>query len=202
VTEQPGLFALPDPPPAPPVRAPRDRGRRGERWTRTVVADLHVVDSRALREAAHSRLSEGIVIDLGPADDDPDLLDMHEEITTSDAAAIRWWVEPTTGVWPQLAEALQLEAVDLDATDEGPRRVRARWAVTVRITDAHLLRQPEPGSDLADETFPELWNRAADPYAPLAGLPGATWEPTALEVTREIRGSRRQDAAGEEGVRS
>ena len=99
-------------------------------------------------------------------------------------------VEPTTGTWPQLAEELQLEAVDLDATDEGPRRVRARWAVTVRITDAHILRQSAPGSDLADETFPEFWNRAADPFAPLVGLPGATWEPTALEVTREIRGSR------------
>ena len=49
---------------------------------------MHVVDTRALREAAHSRLSEGIVIDLGAADDDPDLLDIHEEITTSDAATI------------------------------------------------------------------------------------------------------------------
>ena len=56
--------------------------------------------------------------------------------------------------------------------------------MTVTIADAHLLRQPRPGPDLADETFPEFWNRAADPFAPLTGLPGATWEPTAVEVAR------------------
>ena len=72
MTEQPGLFALPDPPSAPPARAPRDRGRRGEHWTRTVVADLHIVDSRALREATYRLLSESITINLGPANDDPD----------------------------------------------------------------------------------------------------------------------------------
>lgn len=200
MTEQPGLFALPDPPPAPPVRVSVGRGRRGERWTRTVVADLHILDSRALRDAAHQYLSEGTVIDLGPADaDDADLLDPHEEISTSDAAAVRWRVEPTTGVWPQLAEALRLEAVDLDATDEGPRLVRVRWAVTVRIADAHLLRRPAPGQELADETFPETWNRAADPFAPLTGLPGATWEPIAVEVTR---GSERHDAIGEDTHRT
>ena len=184
MTGQPGLFDLPDPPLAPPLRAPRDRGRRGEHWTRTVVADLHVVDSRALRDAAHRRLAEGITIDLGPVDDDPDLLDPHEEITTSDAAAVRWWVEPTTGVWPQLADALRLDAVYLDATDESPRQVRARWSVTVTITDVRLLRRQVCGHDRPDETFAELWTRAADPFAPLTGLPGATWEPVSVEVVR------------------
>lgn len=182
---QPGLFDMPDPPPTPAVRAPRDRGRRGEHWTRTAVAELHVVDRSALRNAAHQRLSEGITIDLGPADHpDEDLLDPHEEITISSAAAVRWWIEPTTGTWPQLAAALRLGAVDLDATDETPRQVRACWSVTVTITDLDLLRtltaDPGPG----DETFPSLWNRAADPYAPLAGLPGITWTPIGVEVVR------------------
>jgi hypothetical protein len=184
MTAPPGLFDLPDPPPTPPARAFRDRGRRGERWTRTTVADLHVVDSATLRDAARRRLSDGITIDLGPADDDPGLLDPHEEITTSDAAAVRWWIEPTTGIWPQLAEALRLDAVDLDATDESPQRVRARWSVTVTIADIHLLRRHTPSRDLSDDTFPELWNRAADPFAPLIHLPGATWEPISVEVVR------------------
>jgi hypothetical protein len=44
---------------------------------------------------------------------------------------------------------------------------------------------PRPHSpDLPDDTFPELWNRAADPFAPLTDLPGATWEPISVEVVR------------------
>ncbi|MEJ7705029.1 MAG: hypothetical protein WKF47_15875 [Geodermatophilaceae bacterium] len=194
MTGQPGLFDLPDPPPTPTVRAPRGRGRRGEHWTRTVAADLHVVDRRALRDAAHQRLSEGLTIDLGPTDDtdddpDEDLLDPHEEIANSDAAAVRWWIEPTTGTWPWLAEALRLDAVDLDCddldtTDENPRQVRAHWSVTVTITDIDLLRTQVPGQGDSDDTFPELWNHAADPFAPLAGLPGVTWAPLSVEVLR------------------
>src|SRR5690349_14447700 len=114
---QPGLFDLPDPPPAPPPPPPRDPGKRRARRARTTIADLHVVDRATLRHAAHRRLSDGITIDLGPADDDPDLLDPHEEIATSDAAAVRWSIEPTAGIWPQLAEALRIDAIDLDATD-------------------------------------------------------------------------------------
>jgi hypothetical protein len=187
--DQPGLFDLPEPSPTTTVRTPRDRGRRGEHWTRTVVADLHVVDRRALRDAAHRRLSDAITIDLGPAGDptdypDEDLLDPHEEIATSDAAAVRWWIEPTTGTWPQLAEALRLDVVDLDATDESPRQVRARWSVTVTITDIDFLRRHAAGPVDPNETFPGLWNRAADPFAPLAGLPGITWAPVAVEVVR------------------
>ena len=61
MTEQPGLFDLPDPPPTSPAHASRDRGRRRERWTRTAVADLHVVDSAMLLGAARTRLSDGII---------------------------------------------------------------------------------------------------------------------------------------------
>ena len=184
MTEQPGLFALPDPPTAAPVQASRDRGRRGEHWTRTVVADLHILNGRALRDAAQKVLAESVTINLGPADDDPDLLDDHEEIATSNAAAIRWWIDPTTGIWPELAEMLRLDLVDIDATDETTLRVRARWSVTVTITDIRLLRSQAPGPDLPDESFPDLWNRTADPFAPLTRLPGATWEPISVAVTR------------------
>lgn len=97
-----------------------------------------------------------MLVDLGPVDagpdaDDPDLLDPHEEILTSDAAAVRWWVEPTTGVRPELADALRVDAVDLDATDESRGRLRVRWAVSVRITDVRLLRQhADDRADLAE----------------------------------------------------
>jgi hypothetical protein len=59
MTEQPGLFDLPDPSPTSAMNTSRDRGRRSEHWTRTAVADVHVVDSAILREAARRRLTEG-----------------------------------------------------------------------------------------------------------------------------------------------
>ncbi len=189
MTEQPGLFEQPDRPAPPPPHDPGSRPRRGERWIRTVVADLHVVDTRALRDAAHHRLSSATVVELGPAGpDEDDQLDPHDEIITSNAAAVRWWIEPTEGLWPQLAEALRIDAVALDATDEGPRHVRVEWAVTVRIADVHPVRQhahnPGEPPGRSGGSFADDWNRAADPYAPLAGLPGVTWTPIAVEVAR------------------
>jgi len=61
--------------------------------------------------------------------------------------------EPTCGIWPQLAEALRLAAVGLDATNESPQRVRARWSVTVTITDIQLLRRRTASPDLPDPTW-------------------------------------------------
>jgi hypothetical protein len=143
MTEQPGLFAVPDPPSAAPVPAPRDRGRRGEHWTRTVVADLHIVASRALRDAAQKVLSKTVTVNLGPADDDSDLLEEHQEIATSKPPPSAGG-DPTTGIWPDLAEALRLDVVDIDATDETTRRARAHWSGIVTITDIRLLRARAP----------------------------------------------------------
>ena len=77
-----------------------------------------------------------------------------------------------------------VHAVDLDAADEGAQLVRAWWRVTVTITDIHLLRRRTASTGISDDTFAELWNGAADPFAPLTDLPGATWEPISVEVVR------------------
>lgn len=76
----------------------------------------------------------------------------REEIATSDAAAFRWWIETAAGIWPQLADTLRLDAVDLDATEEGPQRIRVRWSLTATITHIHLLRRHVSGPGLPDES--------------------------------------------------
>ncbi len=192
MTQQPGLFDLPEPPQPPPATTATGRGRRRETWARRVVADLHVVDPAALRAAALHRFDTAVTIDLGPAadTDDPDLVDPRDEIATDSAAAAQWWIEPTQGLWPQLAESLRVDAVDLDGTGTGPNQVRLSWAVTVRILDPDALRAAAAraaGTDPAARTeietsFAAAWNHAADPWAPLDGLPGITWTPGSVEV--------------------
>jgi hypothetical protein len=94
------------------------------------------------------------------------------------------WIDSTSGIWPELTEVLRIDLVDIGATDETRRRVRAHWPVAVTITDIHRLRGHSAGSQLPHESFAELWNRAADPVAPLTGPRGATWEPISVEITR------------------
>ncbi len=55
-------------------------------------------------------------------------------------ATAQWWIEPTADLWPDLADALRIDVVDLDAVDTARDQVRLTWATTVRILDAEAVR--------------------------------------------------------------
>jgi hypothetical protein len=160
------------------------------------VVDVAVVDAAVLRAEALRILDEAITISEGALDDDDDdddLLSPEEEITESVAAAVQWCVEPTEGLWPLVeAGAVRIDAIELRAEELGPSQVRVSWTVTVKISDVEavraLARAACPDTEQVaraeiDAGFAAAWHWAADPCAPVADIPGATW--TCVEVTVE-----------------
>lgn len=192
MSDQAGLFDLPDPvPPRPPTRS--GRGRARETFARTVVADVSVHDAGALRAEASRALDHSVVISEAADAEDDDLLDPREEISTSPAAAVQWCVEPTRGMGPLLESgAVRIDMIDLSAEGESAGLVRVVWTVTVKILDAAAVRELAlracPATDVAthaeiEQSFAAAWHWAADPHAPLAAILGVTW--TSVEVTVE-----------------
>lgn len=189
--DQPGLFELAAPEVPAPARS--GRGRARETYARTVVADVAIQNRRALRAAALRVLDQGIVLIDGSSDELGDLLDPREEIAASDAAAVQWCLEPTTGIWPLLESgAVRILSVDLGCDEsEAGRAVRVRWTVTVKIGDAGAARElalaacPVTDAEARAEiehSFAAVWRWAAPPYAPMAGIPGITWAPVDVTV--------------------
>ncbi len=190
VNEQESLFQVPEPVALAPA-ARGGRGRARETWAREVSARVRVVDPAALRAAALRILDSGFTIDGVTADEsDEALTDPAEDIATSDAAALQWCIEPTDGMWPLLeAGAARIDHVEIAVDDVGADGLLARWSVTVRLQDVGALRDlatrhpSDAGTDAeVKQSLAEAWVRAADPYAPLRGVPGVTWTPAAVSV--------------------
>ncbi len=121
-------------------------------------------------------------------------------MATSSAAALGWCLEPTTGLWPLLdAGALQVAAVNLAVDEVAAARVQACWTVTVMIRDVRAVRELAlaacPVTDVdarieIERSFAAAWHRAADPYAPMTGIPGVVWAPVEVTVEQILARSR------------
>lgn len=96
-------------------------------------------------------------------------------------------------MWPLLETgAVRIDAITLAAEELGPTRVRVSWTVTVKIGVVAEVRELAlaacPATDPAGRTeiencFAAAWQWAADPCAPMTGIPGVTW--TCVEVAVE-----------------
>jgi hypothetical protein len=121
------------------------------------------------------------------------------------AAALEWCLEPTTGLLSLLeagavqVAALDLAALDLAVDEVAVARVRAQWTVTIKIQDVQAVRELAlaacPVADVDAHTevkrsFAAVWNRAADPYAPMTGIPGVVWTPVEVTVEQVLARSR------------
>jgi hypothetical protein len=121
-------------------------------------------------------------VPAGDGVDDP--RDPRDEVVTSSAAALEWCLEPTTGLWPLLeVGAVRVDALDLAVDEVAAARVRAHWTVTIRIRDVQAVRE-------VDRSFAAAWNRAADPYAPMTGIPGVVWTPVEVTAKQVLARSR------------
>ena len=128
------------------------------------------------------------------------MLEPRDEVVASSAAALEWCLEPTTGLLPLLeAGAVRVDALDLGVDEVAAARVRAQWTVTIRIRDVRAVRElalaacPVTDGDArteVDRSFAAAWNRAADPYAPMTGIPGVVWTPVEVTVEQALARSR------------
>lgn len=168
VHDQPGLFDLPDP----PIAATRQAGsgRTRETYARTVMAEVTIRDSPALRAEALRRLDED-VIEIGADVGAPDHPDTWDEVAGSPAAALQWCLEPTVGLGPLLESgAVRIVAIDVTVDEITDVLARARWTVTIKLRDAPATRELVlvacPFADVETRaeitsSFATLWNLAA-----------------------------------------
>lgn len=194
VTE-PGLFDLPAEERATtPVR--RQRGRKRERWARTVTAEVTIVDPEILRAVAVRARQDAVTVEFETAPDDSD----PTSVTDSDLGnppasaggdacdSLVWLLWPTAGLEPALeAEAFQVLTQDCQVAAESADRCTLTWSVSVRLKDVDALRRlaaqakPVEAAAIAD-SLAVAWQHAADPYAPLRSIPGISWQPASVEV--------------------
>jgi hypothetical protein len=188
----PALFDLPEPALAPATDHQTGPGRARETYRRTVIVDVRIVRPTAFRQAALATLDDSATIDLGPSDDDPDVLDPREEIRESDRAALTWVIDPAQGLWYLVeAGALQLIDVAIEAEDLSPGHCRTTWSTTIKLRDVPTLRDhalttrpPDDATARAaiERSLATAWNLAADPYAPIRQVPGITWTARSASV--------------------
>lgn len=180
------------PTPQTPTPARASSGRSRETYARTVVADVSVQDGGALRAEARRLLDESVVVISEASDAQGDAPDPQEEIDTSAAAALGWCLEPTLGLWPLIeADAVRLIAIDVNLDEKTAGQIRTRWTVTIKIQDAVTARELAlaacPSADIKaraeiERSFAAAWHWAAEPYAPLAQIPGVIYHPAGVNV--------------------
>ena len=120
------LFDLPEP--EPPSAASRsDRGRAGQRYDRSVTAEVTVQRIPVLLDAAVRAFDHCPMIDIGEVDADDEAPDSREQIGRDPAAALGWLLDPTDGMWPLLeAGSATVLGVDIDTAEVSPARYLMR----------------------------------------------------------------------------
>lgn len=200
---QPGLFELPDAEPQPSRPRPR-RGKKKESWTRTVTAEVVIVDQATVEEAAARADENSVIVDwntgpLGSALSAPET-GAKPDLEPEPAPAPEPEPEPTIWdrlawmIWPNHgldhlveADAFRVIAIESAVEGESDDRGTAILAVTVKLIDVPALRRlatqahPDDAALIADD-FAAAWHRADDPFAPLHAIPGIEWRPGAVDI--------------------
>ena len=194
---EPGLFDLPAEGPATtPVR--QQRGRKRERWARSVSAEVTIIDAEILCAAAVRARQDAVTVQFETAADGSDPTSVtHGDLANPPAWAggdacdsLVWLLWPTAGLESALeADAFQVLSQGCQVAAESADRCTLIWTVSVRLKDADALRRlaaqakPAEAAAIAD-SLATAWQHAADPYAPLRSIPGISWEPASVEVER------------------
>ena len=186
------LFDLPAPE-SPPAASRSGRGRAGQRFSRSVSAEVTVQRIPVLLDAAVRAFDDSPMIDIGEVGTDDEAPDSRAQIGRDPAAALGWLLDPTDGMWPLLeAGAATVLGVEIDTAEVSPARYLLRWTVMIALRDVAAFRRVALDARLAEDdaaraeivaSLAAAWQQAAPPFAPLHRIPGITWSPVEAVVT-------------------
>jgi len=179
-----------------PVMSPRgQRGRNRETWSRTVTAEITIVDAESLREAAREARESAVQVVLRErtGDEDAHAEDPGVEAEAHALDALTWLLWPTATMEPpQEVGAFRVLEEDVEVTPVSEDRGTLTWTVTVKLTDVNALRRlaaqndPDQAPTIPD-SLAAAWQLAADPFEPLHSIPGITWRPGSVTVQHRPR---------------
>jgi hypothetical protein len=192
--DEPALFDMPCE--RQPVVSPLgQRGRNRETWSRTVTADITVVDAEALRDAAREARESAVQVVLHEraGDVDAGAEDSGVEAEAHALDALTWLLWPTAAMEPpQEVGAFRVLEEDIEVTPVSEDHGTLTWTVAVKLTDVNTLRRlaaqadPDQASTLR-ESLAVAWQLAADPFEPLHSIPAITWRPGPVTVQHRRR---------------
>ncbi len=192
--DEPALFDMPCA--RQPVVSPLgQRGRNRETWSRTVIAEITVVDAEALRNAAREARESAVQVVLHEraGDVDADAEDSGVEAEAHALDALTWLLWPTAAMEPpQEVGAFRVLEEDIEVTPVSEDHGTLTWTVTVKLTDVNALRQLAAQADpdrvpTIRESLAAAWQLAADPYEPLYSIPAITWQRGSVTVQHQPR---------------
>jgi hypothetical protein len=106
----------------------------------------------------------------------------REVLCRDPAAALASLIEPIESHWRLVeAGAALILGSRTKVDDSDSTALRARWTVRLKIKDVRAFRQvaldSSPDADPAEvgNSIAAAWHLAAEPYAPLRGVPGISW---------------------------
>jgi hypothetical protein len=166
------------------------RGKNRQTWSRTVTAEITILDEGALHAAAEQAAEDALTIEL------PDDLEIEDiETGTSDHEkpddafdALGWLIWPTDGIEDlQVAGAVLFVSAVSEVVPVSDDRGTATWTVAVKLTDVDALRRLATEANPAEagliaESLEVAWQHAADPFEPLRSIPGIAWQPGRVDV--------------------
>lgn len=192
--DEPALFDMPGE--RQPVVSPLgQRGRNRETWSRTVTAEVTIVDAEVFRDAAREARESAVQVVLHEraGDLDADAEDSGVEAEAHALDALTWLLWPTATMEPpQEVGAFRVLEEDIEVTPVSEDHGTLTWTVTVKLTDVNALRRlaaqadPDQASTIR-ESLAAAWQLAADPFEPLHSIPAITWRPGPVTVQHRPR---------------
>jgi hypothetical protein len=136
----PPLFDLPISPDA-KVATPVAPGKEGNRYRRTIVARVEIIDSGQLRDSALRLYDDGTIVIVEVVGEDTGV-DTRDEIGSNDTEALHWLIDQFDGLWDLIEEeSLEFVKASSEVDDSDPDSLKITYGATIRLLRPDLFQK-------------------------------------------------------------